>query len=60
MKAIQKHSSALLLSGPKLAMHCYRDLRISSRVLDEGAIIGFIEAFAQSTPGWSPGKQVHQ
>lgn len=34
-------------------MHCYRDLRITSRALDESEIIHFIETFAQSTPGWS-------
>ncbi len=34
-------------------MHCYRDLRITSRILNESEIIDFVETFAQSTPGWS-------
>jgi hypothetical protein len=34
-------------------MHRFRDLRITSHALDASEIIGFIEIFAQSTPGWS-------
>lgn len=34
-------------------MHFYRELRITSRALDESEIINFVETFAQSTPGWS-------
>ncbi|WP_162095008.1 hypothetical protein [Pseudomonas chlororaphis] len=34
-------------------MHCYRDIHITSHVLDERTIIGLVEAFAQLTSGWS-------
>lgn len=34
-------------------MQCYRELRVISSALDESEIIGFVETFAQSTPGWS-------
>lgn len=34
-------------------MYCYRELRITSRALEENEIIDFVETFAQSTPNWS-------
>ena len=34
-------------------MHCYRELRITSRVLEESEIINYVKIFAQSTLGWS-------
>lgn len=42
-------------------MHYYRDLQITSRVLEESEIINFVESFAQSTSGWSfPKRKSHQ
>lgn len=42
------------ISPPALnSMHFYRELRITSRALDESKIIHFVETFARSTPGWS-------